>query len=218
MKQLTLFLLVLCFSCTQAQKKRILFFGDSITELAVKPNGFISVLDEKLDQKNKDNYSLIGAGISSNKVYDLYLRLEDDVLKQKPDIVVIWIGVNDVWHKSILGTGTDADKFETFYTAVINKLKQNGIEVYLCTPAVIGEKTDFSNGLDKDLNKYADIIRTLAQKNDCGLIDLRKQFLAYNLTYNTTNKEAGILTTDKVHLNDEGNNLVAEEMYKALTK
>ncbi len=50
------------------------------------------------------------------------------------------------------------------------------------------------------------------------MIDLRKQFLDYNLIYNTTNKEAGILTTDKVHLNDEGNNLVAEEMYKALTK
>ncbi len=217
MKQLTLFLLVLCFSCTQAQKKRILFFGDSITEFAVKPNGFISVLNEKLD-KNKDHYSLIGAGISSNKVYDLYLRLEDDVLKQKPDIVVIWIGVNDVWHKTILGTGTDADKFEKFYTAIINKLKQNRIKVYLCTPAVIGEKTDFTNELDEDLNKYADIIRTLAQKNNCGLIDLRKRFLTYNLTHNTANKEAGILTTDKVHLNDEGNKLVAEEMYKALIK
>ncbi len=218
MKQLTLFLLVLCFSCTQAQKKRILFFGDSITELAVKPNGFISVLNQKLDKKNKDNYSLVGAGISSNKVYDLYLRLEDDVLKQKPDIVVVWIGVNDVWHKSILGTGTDADKFEKFYTAVINKLKQNEIEVYLCTPAVIGEKKDFSNELDKDLNKYADIIRTLAQNNNCGLIDFRKQFLTYNLTHNAPNKEAGILTTDKVHLNDEGNKLVAEEMYKILIK
>jgi lysophospholipase L1-like esterase len=50
------------------------------------------------------------------------------------------------------------------------------------------------------------------------LIDLRKRFLTYNLTHNTANKEAGILTTDKVHLNDEGNKLVAEEMYKALIK
>jgi lysophospholipase L1-like esterase len=56
-------------------------------------------------------------------VYDLYLRLEEDVLKKRPDVVVIWIGVNDVWHKTILGTGTDADKFEKFYTAIINKLK-----------------------------------------------------------------------------------------------
>jgi hypothetical protein len=51
MKTLTFLIFLLCFSCTQAQKKRILFFGDSITEMAVKPNGFISVLNEKLDKK-----------------------------------------------------------------------------------------------------------------------------------------------------------------------
>jgi lysophospholipase L1-like esterase len=34
--------------------------------------------------------------------------------------------------------------------------------------------------------------------------------------HNAENKESGILTTDRVHLNDAGNQLVAEEMLKAL--
>jgi lysophospholipase L1-like esterase len=40
--------------------------------------------------------------------------MENDVLAKTPDIVFIYIGVNDVWHKSTSGTGTDADKFEKF--------------------------------------------------------------------------------------------------------
>jgi lysophospholipase L1-like esterase len=48
--------------------------------------------------------------------------------------------------------------------------------------------------------------------------DLRKAFLAYNLQYNTGNKEYGILTTDRVHLNQEGNELVASEIWKEIIK
>ena len=213
------FALVLLCSFSHQQKKRIVFFGDSITQAGVQPNGYITRFAQLLDEKKiGNNYELIGAGISGNKIYDLYLRIEDDVIAKKPDAVVIWVGVNDVWHKRTSGTGTDADKFEKFYNAVIKKLKDNKIEVFLCTPAAIGEKTDFTNELDGDLNKYAEIIRSIAKNNNCTLIDLRKAFLNYNLANNKENKESGILTTDRVHLNDKGNQFVAEEMYKALSK
>ena len=102
-----------------AQKKlKVIFFGDSITEAGVKPGGYINKIDSlcKLDSK-QDSYEFVGAGVSGNKVYDLYLRLEDDVLSKNPDVVVIYIGVNDVWHKASRGTGTDPDKFERFYNA-----------------------------------------------------------------------------------------------------
>jgi len=151
-------------------------------------------------------------------VYDLYLRMGDDVLPNKPSTVVIWIGVNDVWHKKSFGTGTDADKFERFYNAIIKRLKNDNINVLICTPAVIGEKTDLNNSLalDTDLDKYAGIIRTVAKNNNCPLIDFRKAFLDYNRANNKDNKESGILTTDGVHLNDRGNELVADEMMNVL--
>jgi lysophospholipase L1-like esterase len=144
--------------------------------------------------------------------------MDEDVLAKKPDAVVIWVGVNDVWHKRTSGTGTDADKFEKFYNAIIKKLKNNNIAVLICTPAAIGEKTDFTNELDGDLNKYSEIIRNIAKNNSCPLIDLRKAFLSYNLANNKDNKEFGILTTDRVHLNEKGNQFVAEEMYKVLSQ
>jgi lysophospholipase L1-like esterase len=215
---LLVILLLTAFNMRQ-DKQKIVFFGDSITQAGVNPGGYISRMAETLRQKGlADKYELVGKGIGGNKVYDLYLRMEEDVLAQSPDIVVIWVGVNDVWHKRSYGTGTDPDKFEKFYTAIIKKLHAKNIRVYICTPAVIGEKTDFSNELDGDLNEYASIIRKVAKANNCGLIDLRKSFLDFNLENNKENKASGILTTDRVHLNEKGNSLVAEEMQKALIK
>jgi len=209
--------LILSSFVLRQKKNRVVFFGDSITQAGVQPTGYIIKLGELLKQKGaENNYELMGAGIGGNKVYDLYLRMDDDVLSKNPDMVIIWVGVNDVWHKRTYGTGTDPDKFEKFYAAIIKKLQQKNIKVAICTPAAIGEKTDFSNELDGDINKYSSIIRNLAQKNNCTLIDLRQSFLQYNLANNKENKESGILTTDRVHLNEKGNQLVAEEMMKAL--
>lgn len=199
------------------QKQRIVFFGDSITQAGVKPGGYITVLGDLLKKKNIQD-ELIGAGIGGNKVYDLYLRMEEDVLAKSPTTVVVWVGVNDVWHKKTSGTGTDADKFEKFYNALIKKLQAKNIRVLICTPAAIGEKTDYTNELDGDLNRYAVIIRQIAKNNNVDLIDLRKAFLEYNLANNPDNKAKEILTTDGVHLNDKGNQLVAEQMLKALYK
>ena len=199
------------------KKTKVIFFGDSITEEGVKPGGYVLRIDSMCKQEGKgDNYEFTGAGIGGNKVYDLYLRMDDDVLAKRPDVVIIYIGVNDVWHKSSSGTGTDADKFEKFYQAIINKIKAIGSKIILCTPAAIGEKTDFSNSQDGDMNQYSKIIRGIALKNNLPLVDLRKVFLDYNLKNNPENKDRGILTSDRVHLNAKGNQLVADEMWKVI--
>ncbi|MFM9910588.1 MAG: SGNH/GDSL hydrolase family protein [Chitinophagaceae bacterium] len=223
MKQLKSLLIFISFALIAwnmpQQKQHIVFFGDSITQAGVQPGGYITVLGSMIKEKGlSDLYQLTGAGIGGNKIYDLYLRMDDDVLSKNPTTVVIWVGVNDVWHKRSFGTGTDADKFEQFYNAIIKKLQSKNIKVFICTPAAIGEKTDFSNELDGDLNKYSNIIREIARKNNCSLIDLRKSFLAYNLANNPDNKAKEILTSDGVHLNEKGNRLVAEEMMKVLVK
>ncbi|MGE5108060.1 MAG: SGNH/GDSL hydrolase family protein [Sphingobacteriales bacterium] len=205
--------------CMTGKKKKVIFFGDSITQLGVEPGGYIDLMNKILAEKNKsENFELIGSGISGNKVYDLYLRLEEDVLAKKPDIVVIWIGVNDVWHKLSMGTGTDADKFAKFYTAIIKKLQTQNISVLLATPAVIGEKYDNSNQQDEDLDLYSTIIRQLAMQYKCGLCDLRKLFMYYEQQNNKENKIFGMLTNDGVHLNAKGNELVAETMFNFITK
>jgi lysophospholipase L1-like esterase len=205
------------FAFAPQKKTKVIFFGDSITQQGVGPGGYVTRIDSMCKvQGMGDKFEFIGAGIGGNKVYDLYLRMEDDVLAKNPDVVVVYIGVNDVWHKATSGTGTDPDKFEKFYTAILKKLKDRNIKAILCTPAAIGEKTDFTNQQDGDMNAYSNIIRGLAQKNGLPLVDLRKIFLDYNMKNNPENKDRGILTIDKVHLNAKGNQLVADEMWKLI--
>ncbi|HEX9958590.1 MAG TPA: SGNH/GDSL hydrolase family protein [Fibrella sp.] len=217
MKPLFLLLPLLLAFTAPTKPTRVIIFGDSITQAGVNPGGYIVKMQEMLAKQNRAaDYELIGKGIGGNKVYDLYLRMEDDVLALKPDVVVIYIGVNDVWHKSSYGTGTDPDKFVKFYEAMIRKLQAGGSKIILCTPAVIGEKTDNSNQQDGDLNSYSAMIRNLATQQNLPLVDLRKAFMEYNLKNNPTNKERGILTTDRVHLNETGNQFVAEQMLAVL--
>ncbi|MBG6235222.1 lysophospholipase L1-like esterase [Pedobacter sp. CAN_A7] len=208
-KLLPVILFVLLFTSMVPKPKKIVFFGDSITEMGVQAGGYVSIVKKTLDSTK---YTLVGAGIGGNKVYDLYLRLEDDVLSKNPDVVVIYVGVNDVWHKQSSGTGTDQNKFVKFYQALIKKISATGAKIILCTPAVIGEKKNGANELDQELDKYAGEIRKLAEEHKLPLVDLRSVFTAYDLANNPQDVAKGVLTTDGVHLNDKGNQLVAAQL------
>ncbi|HVN48209.1 MAG TPA: G-D-S-L family lipolytic protein, partial [Bacteroidota bacterium] len=62
------------------------------------------------------------------------------------------------------------------------------------------------------------ISRRVAQQTNIALCDLRKAFVEYLQTHNPKNASEGILTVDSVHLNDEGNRLVAHELLKVLDR
>jgi lysophospholipase L1-like esterase len=210
-------LTIVLLAMQPVKKTSIIFFGDSITQMGTNKGGYVNLLNEALEKKGvADRYDIIASGVGYNKVYDLYLRMEEDLLAKNPDKVFIWIGVNDVGHKSS-GTGTDPDKFEKFYAAIIKKMQDKKIQLVLCTPAVIGERNDYTNPQDGDLNYYASIIRKLAKQSGCELLDFRKIFHDYLVLHNPGNKESGILTTDRIHLNEAGNKLVADEVLKKIT-
>ena len=196
---------------------RVVFLGDSITEAGAGPGGYVTLVREALNKEHKDlGVEVIGAGISGHKVPDLEKRLVRDVLSKKPTVVVIYIGINDVWH-SQFGKGTPKDAYEKGLSNLIGNIQKAGARVILCTATVIGEKTDGSNPLDKMLDEYCDISRGVAAKEKVQLLDLRKAFLDYLKEHNKSNLDKGILTGDSVHLNAEGNKFVAKQMLSALT-
>jgi isoamyl acetate esterase len=196
---------------------RIIFLGDSITEAGVGAKGYVSLVKKALAKHKDLGVDVVGAGISGNKVPDLQRRLVRDVLANKPSIVVIYIGINDVWHgEKDPARGTPKDKFESGLKGIIGKIKSAGARVILCTPSVIGEKADGSNTLDARLDEYAAISRRVAREEKVQLCDLRKEFVDYLKKNNSDRKGHGILTTDGVHLNEAGNRFVAGLMLKAL--
>ena len=197
---------------------RVVFLGDSITQAGVGPKGYVTLIQNAIAERHKDlGIEVFGAGISGNKVPDLQRRVDKDVIERKPTIVVIYIGINDVWHgEADPAKGTSKEKFAEGLKEVIGKCTAAGARVVLCTPSVIGEKFDGSNKSDANLDEYSEISRGLAKELRISLCDLRKAFLEYEKEHNTENKQQGILTSDRVHLNEAGNKFVADLLLKAL--
>ncbi len=195
-------------------KKRIIFFGDSITEQGKLLNGFISLINRKIEVEELiKKYQTIVSGKSGNRIYDLHFRIESDVLAKSPNIVIVNIGTNDVSGKILTGTGLDIERFENFYRSIIVKLLAANSKIILCTPALIGEKKNNSNLQDEDLNMYCEVVRKLSKEYALFLCDLRETFIYQLSETNYENLESGIFTTDGVHLNDEGNRIVANRLW-----
>ena len=191
MKKILLLLLIMITSCTNSTK--VVFLGDSITQQAENSEGegtykgFITSLRENVSKE----VELINKGIGGNKVSDLLLRYNDDVLKLKPNIVFIYIGINDVWHKYDWGTGSDIDIYEKGLRKIITDIKAVGAKIILCTPTVIGENSgefklnnnfkdiDTMEIMNKDLDAFSDVVRNLSSEFNTDLLDLRKKFKKY---------------------------------------
>ena len=209
-------LLVMFLKDAKSANKKVIFFGDSITEYGVLQHGYIYLMKRMLMQQHINNYDLVGAGVGGNKITDLQDRLTADIIAQSPDIIVIWIGVNDVWHKYTHSYGTDIEVFNETYRNIIKQLLADKIKIMLVTPVVIGESKSHLNEADDELNKYAQIIRSIAKEFELSLCDMRALFSLYEINNNAANAYAGLLTTDGVHLNDAGNKFAAEEIWKVL--
>ena len=238
MKKIYLLLtFIIMTSCTNSTK--VVFLGDSVTQAALyikgdaiivndsivgyhEYSGFITLIDEKIN----DDVKLIGKGVSGDKVSDLLTRYEEDVLELNPDIVFIYIGINDVWHKYDFGTGTDIDLYESGLRQIISDIKSQGAKIVLCTPTLIGENSgeftlvnqfkdvETMERMNGDLDNFSDVIRELSNEFNTDLLDLRDIFMTYVSENNLNNEPSGLLTYDGVHLNELGEKMIADEMIR----
>ena len=196
--------------------ERIVFFGDSITQAGAASGGYVALVKEAIAKEPPDfETEVIGAGIGGNRVPDLEARLDKDVLAKQPTLVVIYIGINDVWH-SAKGRGTSKPDYELGLRRIVKRIQKTGARVILCTPSVIGEKHDGTNPFDAMLDEYSQISRTVAAETHIRLLDLRKQFVAHLKAHNQENADKNILTIDGVHLNAAGNRFVADRMLETI--
>jgi lysophospholipase L1-like esterase len=191
---------------------RIVFLGDSITQDGTTEGGFQTLLAALLREKHTGlGIELINAGVSGDKVTDLQSRLDKDVLARKPAVVVIHIGINDVWRGK---DGTPRDRYEAGLRDLLARIGKQGAQVVLCTPGVIGEKKN--NSFDKQLDDYAAVVRDVACAGKVPVCDLRKAFVAHLAKNNPDDQAENILTKDGVHLSGAGNRFLAGQLAQVL--
>src|SRR5262245_19874998 len=219
MKLSTVVLLILASSVASAQgdsanpvelKKgdHILFYGDSLTDQARGPKGWVTIVRETLKEKHPGlGIEVSTFAVGGYCIVDRVKRVEGEVLAKKPTIVVIQGGVPDALRYK-------GEQFKTGLEELIERLQKANVRVVVCSCSSLGEKHDGSNRIDRNLDDFAEVARQVAREKKLPLNDLRKVFKEYWKKHNTDNKPSGILTHDGNHFNDTANKLVAEQMLK----
>ena len=195
----------------------VLFFGDSLTELAGKEapkqhvtRGYVRIVREKLAETHKDkDIQVSWVATGGHTVPDLLKRVDRDVIAKKPTIVVIQIGCNDARRIS-------KELFKSGLEELIDRLQKAGIKVIQCSLTSVGEKHDGTNRDDPKLEEFSEVARGVARDKKVPLNDLRKAFVDYWKEHNKDNKPNGLLTYDGNHFNQKGHDFVAEQMLKKL--
>lgn len=167
---------------------RILFIGDSITDCGrsyeddkALGSGYVFIAGNLLLGKFPDlHLSVQNRGISGNKLIDLVNRWQSDCLDLNPDILSVYIGINDIWHHRTDGIPIDQsylDNFEQQYRDLLTQARQLNpeLQLILIQPFVLPtleERLEWSI----ELNQMNQIIAQIAKDFDAELIQLSDHF------------------------------------------
>jgi acyl-CoA thioesterase-1 len=169
---------------------KIVAFGDSLTEGygISKEDSYPSQLQKILKEKNY-NTEIINLGISGNTTLDGIARMQD-VLNEKPQIVLLELGANDMLQgKSV----ADAEKN---LEEMIKTFQKENIKIVL-----IGMKATLRNGFEykKEFDK---IYPKLAEKYNLDFVSFMLEGVALKEKHNIQ---------DKLHPNKEGYGIIVKE-------
>lgn len=196
---------------------KIVFLGDSITEggrdrsdPASLGSEYVELFYNKLRNLYEDIPFIVrNRGVSGDCVADMRARLEADVLSEKPDVVVVLAGVNDVVRECAPGEPFDADAFAADYEDILRRVKECGAKLIVAEPFLfaVPDKKRFRRNFDAALAK----IRALAAQYADAHVSLDEIFAGVS-------QNAGIAaySPDGVHPTHRAERLIADNIIKKL--
>lgn len=185
------------------------FLGDSLTAHGWElPGGYVRLVIDGLGKEGV-KVTPIPSGGSGQTSQDMLGRLDRDILSKHPAWMTLSCGVNDVWVKA---RAVDLATYKKNVTAIVDQATAAGVKVVLMTPTVISEEDNANN---QQLVGYDDFIRTFAKERNLPLADCGGVIRAA-LEKLPTSPLSRNLTVDGVHMNPEGNVLMAKEVLRAL--
>ena len=198
---------------------KIVFFGDSITESGrnlLDGNdlgaGYVKIASGKLHLLYPEKeLNIVNRGVGGDKTEDLLARVEEDVVAERPDVVVLQVGVNDVWCRFSRGYVVSPEQFRANYAALIGKIGETGSKIICVLPYALnmGDKQRFRPYL-AEFNK---IIREIAAEKRLAVIPLDEIFTGV-----TQDIDPSQFSTDGVHPTHRGCRYIADLVIKELKK
>jgi lysophospholipase L1-like esterase len=187
--------------------EKLLCFGDSIT---ASQTGYVKILQDRL---RKLDIEVINAGRGGDKTTWALTRLQNDVIKRKPDAVSIFLGAND----AAVGRGKWADEpivspeaYRCNLVWIIHLCRMAGIEKFSITPPLYRFE-------GKNWAELGDIMVPYRLAAREAADEMKARFVPADIAFaEEWDRHPGhtglLLTTDGTHLTPKGNQIVAKTM------
>jgi lysophospholipase L1-like esterase len=192
----------------------LLFIGDSITDcnrdrLRVDGlgQGYVAKVAKALPE-----FTVYNRGISGNRVVDLRARWTEDALALHPDILVVLIGVNEVWHQLKFGSPYTEAQYEADYREILTlaKAANPNLKIVLMQPFIF-EVGEVDGAWPLPLNRLKHLVERLAAELADAYIPLQTILSDAAQTHG----EAALLP-DGVHPSDQGHAVIANAVLNTL--
>lgn len=175
---------------------------------------------------SQNKVTITNAGYNGNNTVELLARLDKDVLSKHPDVVVMMVGTNDMLNLRNMLT---FEQYEEHYQQLITLIKKHAKLVMMTIPPVnsayILQREDpkvyAAISPQGKVDSANVIIRKLAKKNKCKVIDLHGVLQACGGS--TTDKEslfqneANFNINDGVHPTVYGYRVIGTAVFQALS-
>lgn len=203
---------------------RVLLFGDSITDMERNRQvevgdyrsygiGYARDVASELISRDPQNNVVINRGISGNRVVDLYARVKEDVWNHKPDFISILIGINDIWHELMFGSGIDIDRYEKVYRMLIEETlkKLPDVKIMLIEPFFLEGVETGGEAYEKfaQCKEYAKVVKKLASEYNLSFLPLQESF-----DKAAEGRDTSLYLFDGVHPTIAGARIIADKWIK----
>lgn len=175
-----------------------------------------SVLERLINEFQLEPVRMINAGIHYNAIspesktrHDRGFngrsgleRLDDDVLRHRPNLVVVQYGLND------MGGLNPVDWFVAEYQKLIDRIREGSkAHIVLVDVAHLTAYGDECNAGDDDFtHAYNEGIAALAARNGLPRVEMHRAF----------NHRDDWIDADRIHPNDIGHRVMAHEIFKVI--
>jgi acyl-CoA thioesterase-1 len=191
-----------------ATPESIVFIGDSVTDCGRRDDepdylgdGYVRMIAEHLPRRR-----VVNAGISGNRVVDLRDRWQIDVLEQHPDILCVYVGINDTWRRYDSNDPTSAAAFEADYRAILEATVPLAPKLVLVEPFVL-PVTEEQEQWHEDLDEKRAAVGRLATEFGAVFVPLQALMAAA-----AEDHGAQALAQDGVHPTALGHRLIADAL------
>lgn len=193
---------------------RVSFIGDSITDAGrdrTDPgslgDGYVSLLAPELVAGGAEVTNL---GIAGNRVVDLAARWATELMPTAPEVLTVYIGINDVWRRFDSDDPTSTPRFERMLDGLLASAVQAfGPRLILMEPFLLPVR-DEQQGWLAELDEKRAAVRLLAERHGAQLVPLHDL-----LTAAAVGRDAAELAPDGVHPLPEASRLIAAAWWSA---